>query len=178
MRSPRLAVVLLTAVASVTSAQSPADAADRQASEAERTLLTLRDSVERVRAELARFQRDLQMAGAQTVVSRARHLRSACEGLRRALTDGAPALTVPASADGGLVSASRSLQSQLRETSRTLARECEVGLGPEGSGARADSLKAWGPHRTSQLQQSLSAYDRAAAGFARAAGIDLKPRQP
>ena len=180
MRLPRCtaSLVLLTVCASAAAAQMSGDTGRQQAPEQERTLLAVRDSADRVRAELALFQRDLQMAGAQTVQSRARRLSTACEGLHRALTDGEPTLTVPASANEGLLRASRSLQAQLRETRRTLARECEVGLGPEGPGVWADSLKAWGPYRTSQVQQSLSAYDRAAAAFARAAGIELKPRQP
>ncbi|MBE0591582.1 MAG: hypothetical protein IH616_04195 [Gemmatimonadales bacterium] len=171
------AVMLMTASA-VTGAQTPAGAPAQELPGYESTLLALRDSVDRVRAELTRFQRDLQLAGAQTVVARARRVSSACEGLHRAMTESAPALQVSASANQGLARASQSLQSQMRETSRALTRECKSGLGPEGPGSWADSLKAWGPHRTSQLEQSLNAYERVVAGFTRAAGIELKPRLP
>lgn len=180
MISPRVVVtaVLLMSFAPAATAQVPTDSAAAPLSEPGRTLLALRDSVDRVDAELTRFQRDLQLAGEQTVVSRARRLGAACTGLRRAMADGAPVLSGFAAANEALTGVSRDLQSQMRATGRTLERECEVGLAPEGPGVWADSLKAWGPHRTSQLQQSLRAYERSAVSFARAAGIELKPRLP
>lgn len=170
--------VLLMSLAPAASAQIRADSTAAPPSEPGRTLLALRDSVDRVGAELTRFQRDLQLAGEQTVVSRARRLGVACAGLRRAMADGASVLSGFAAANAPLAGASRDLQSQMRATSRTLEQECEVGLAPEGPGVWADSLKAWGPHRTSLLQQSLGAYERSVASFARAAGIDLTPRRP
>lgn len=169
---------MLMTVTPAAAAQIRADSTAAPPSEPARTLLALRDSVDRVSAELTRFQRDLQLAGGQTVVSRARRLGDACAGLRRAMVAGASVLSAGAAANAGLSDASQDLQSQLRATSRMLAQECEVGLAPEGPGVRADSLKAWGPHRTSLLQQSLNAYQRSAAGFARAAGIELKPKVP
>lgn len=180
MRSPRFAiaaVMLMTATTAAT-AQIRADSAAELSSEPARTLLALRDSVDRVSAELTRFQRDLQLAGEQTVVSRARRLSDACKGLHRAMAEGAPVLAASAAPNADLAGASRDLQSQMRETTRTLQRECEVGLAPEGPGAWADSLKAWGPHRTSLLHQTLNAYERMAAGFASQAGVELKPKLP
>jgi hypothetical protein len=143
---------------------------------AEGALRAVRDSAERVRAGIARFRRDLEMAGPETVVGRAQRLTQACAGMRAAFAETTPAFRAPSNASAALTRASQQLLAQMRETDDVLERECESGLRPDGSGAWADSLKAWGPHRTSRIERSLTAIDATAAGFARAAGIDLKPR--
>jgi hypothetical protein len=172
---PAVALVFATASAAAQAAQAPV----RQDSTGyEATLLTLRDSVAQVRAELSRFRRDLQMAGAQTVVGRARRLGTACTGLRASLSASSNRLRTPASATPGVRSASRDLLTQMRRADQLLAGDCERGLAPEGPGVHADSLKAWGPHRTSQLEKGLNELDGAIAAFARAAEIELKPRLP
>jgi hypothetical protein len=147
------------------------DAADVHA----RALRMVRDSAERVRGSIARFRRDLPMAGEQTVVGRAERLTQACEGLRAAFTDAVPLLRLAPSAHAGLVRARRDLIAAMRDTESVLLRECEQGLSATGPGEWADSLKAWGPYRTSQIQRSLSSIDAGIAGFARAADITLRP---
>lgn len=140
-----------------------------------RALRIVRDSTERVRASIARFRRDLPMAGEQTVVSRASRLTEACVGLRTAFAQAMPMLQLPAHAREGLVAARRELVAAMRETESVLRTECERGLSAGGPGQWADSLKAWGPHRTSRIQRSLTSIDAGIAGFARAADIKLPP---
>ncbi len=144
-------------------------------SAAEQALRAVRDSAERVRGSIARFRRDLQMAGAETVLVRAQRLTQACGGLRAVFAETRPAFRVPADASPALTRTSGELLAEMRETDAVLERECEHGLRPDGPGAWADSLKAWGPHRTSRIERSLTAIDGATAQFARAADIDLKP---
>ena len=142
---------------------------------AEQALRAVRDSAERVRASVARFRRDLEMAGAETVLVRAQRLTQACGGLRAVFAETRPSLRAPATASPAFTRASGELLTEVRETDAVLERECERGLRPDGPGVWADSLKAWGPYRTSRIERSLTAIDGATAQFARAAGIDLKP---
>lgn len=138
-------------------------------------LLTLRDSVNLVSARSAEFRRDLRTVGGETVLSRSQRLVAACQGAQRALHDTRPTLAgLPTNAD------TRPLRDSLfvamRNLSRSLDVECLRGLAPEGPGARADTLRAWGPHRTATLEQVTTAYHGAAARLARALGIDLSHR--
>lgn len=138
-----------------------------------RALRMVRDSAENVRGAIARFRRDLPMAGEQTVTGRAKRLTQACEGLRAAFARATPLLEVPSGAHQGLITARQELLAAMRTTGPVLRSECERGLSTDGPGQWADSLKAWGPHRTSQIQRSLTSIDAAIAGFARAADIKL-----
>jgi hypothetical protein len=165
---------LLVVVASSppVSAQQPApDTASVQV----RALRMLRDSTERVRGGIAQFRRDLAMAGGQTVVGRARRLTQSCAGLRAAVAQATPLLQLPPSAHEGLVAAHRELLAAMRTTDSVLRTECEQGLSPMGPGQWADSLKAWGPYRTSQIHRSLASIDASLAGFAQAADVKLTP---
>jgi len=165
---------LLVVVASSTpvSAQQPApDTASVQV----RALRMLRDSTERVRGSIAQFRRDLAMAGEQTVVGRARRLTQSCAGLRVAVAQATPLLQPPPTAHGGLVAAHRELLAAMRTTDSVLRTECEQGLSATGPGQWADSLKAWGPYRTSQIHRSLASVDAGLAGFAQAADVKLTP---
>lgn len=144
-------------------------------------LVTLRDSVSRVQSDIDRFRRDLQRAGARTVENRARRLQSSCQRLGSTLVATEPNVRVPPDAGsrvGELRSAERNLVQQMRSTRRVLEDLCEHGLSPNGPGDWPDSLKAWGAHRTSRLEQSLVALHGASARFAGAAGIKIEPRFP
>ncbi len=140
-----------------------------------RALRMLRDSTERVRGSIAQFRRDLPMAGEQTVVGRVRRLTQSCAGLRVAVAQATQLLQLPPSAHEKLVAAHGELLAAMRSTDSVLQTECEQGLGPAGPGQWADSLKAWGPHRTSQIHRGLASVDAGVAGFARAANITLPP---
>jgi len=144
-------------------------------------LVTLRNSVSRVRSDIDRFRRDLQSAGARTVENRSRRLQSSCQSLGATLVETEPGVRVNprlgARADE-LRAAERDLVQQMRSVRRVLRDVCEQGLAPTGPGEWADSLKAWGPYRTSRLEQSLLALHGASARFAGAAGIKIEPRLP
>jgi hypothetical protein len=144
-------------------------------------LVTLRDSVSRVRSDIARFRRDLQTAGARTVENRSRRLQSSCQALGATLVETEPGVRVnprPGPRADELRAAERDLVQQMRSVRRVLQDLCEQGLAPTGPGQWADSLKAWGPSRTSRLEQSLLGLHGASARFAGAAGIKIEPRLP
>lgn len=153
-------------------AQAGSSATDPQL----RALLVVRDSVARVRSEIARFRRDLSMVGSQTVVGRSRRLTAACQGLQAALTDARPALRARPSAPPPIRRASEAVQTAMRTMAATLDSECRSGLRPEGPGQWPDSLKSWGPHRTNNVEQRIVAYERAAAAFAKASDLEFPPK--
>ncbi len=144
----------------------------------EGTLLMLRDSTVRVRSALQQFQRDLQLAGAHTVINRAGRLNEACRALRRSLEAATPVLRPARAPHEGARAASRELVAEMQALATALDTHCLDGLRDSGPGIWADSLKAWGPFHTTNLQRKLAAYDGAAAVFARAVGIRLSPLQP
>jgi hypothetical protein len=74
--------------------------------------------------------------------------------------------------------AARTMVQQTSELHSALRIHCTEGLAPTGAGARADSLKAWGPYHTSQLERQLLAYGNASAALAKAMGFRLEPRRP
>lgn len=141
-----------------------------------RALLTVRDSVTRVRNEIARFRRDLALAAGPTVVSRAGRLHGACEGLLAALGTTRPELTAPSGAPAQARAAAETLRTRMSSTQAVLRSECRTGLRTEGPGIWPDSLKAWGPHRTSQIEQSLVEYEQAATSFAKALDLEYPPK--
>ena len=141
-----------------------------------RALLAVRDSVARVRNEIARFRRDLSMVGSQTVVGRSRRLTSACQGLQAALSQARPNLRARPGAPAQVRRASEAMLDEMRAMSATLDTECRTGLRPEGPGEWPDSLKSWGPHRTNNMEQRIVAYERAAATFAKASDLEFPPK--
>ena len=141
-----------------------------------RSLLTVRDSVTRVRNEIARFRRDLALASGTTVVSRAGRLNTACEGLLTALANARPGLRAPSGAAAAPRAAAETLHTQMNSAQAVLRSECRTGLRTEVPGAWPDSLKAWGPHRTSRIEQSLVEYEQAATTFAKSLDLQYPPK--
>ncbi len=139
-------------------------------------LLALRDTVTAVRAELQLFSRDLAQAGPETVLSRAAGLVARCRGAVAALRAAEPVFQPGRVRETGIRRAAGAFAEQLRTLETALEEHCDTGLRPIGEGARADTLKAWGPHRAGRIERALLAYTRAANTFARAAGIRLAPR--
>jgi len=135
-------------------------------------LVGLRDAVDRVSARANEFRRDLKTVGEATVLARAGRLDTACRETRAALSDARPRL-----ADARLAphqtGARDSLVTAIGVLTASLQRDCERGLGPAGPGSRADTLRAWGPHRTAILAQAVSGYHGAAARLARRLGVNL-----
>lgn len=135
-------------------------------------LLGLRDTLDVVSGRSAEFRRDLRTVGEGTVIARGQRLTHACRSVRDALADARPALSRLPAEDRARAERD-SLVLAMRNLERSLDVECLRGLNPEGPGQRADSLRAWGPNRTSNLAVSITAYNGAALRLARRLGIDL-----
>lgn len=132
----------------------------------------LRDSMDLVAARMWEFRRDLRTVGDGTVVDRSGRLATACTGARAALIGARPAI------DRAPVSTRRAgardtLRTAMNDLVRVLEQDCTRGLGPRGSGLWADSLRAWGPHRTAQLSRAITVYHGAVSRFQSAIGIRL-----
>ena len=141
-------------------------------------LLDLRDSTSAVRGQVAVFRRDLSQAGAETVVGRATSLHTRCANATGALQRAEVQVRPGPGWPSGARAASAELITAMQALRNVLRTECDVGLAPEGPGARADSLRAWGPYRTGMLQRGISDLDHAVGRFARATSIYLEPRIP
>ncbi len=102
-----------------------------------------------VRGAAARFRQDLSQASPQLVLARAQQVRAACVGTRTAADSLAPRLTRNSPAQTELAALQRALS--------TCQREWET----KGPRVNADSLRAWGPYRLSELDRALSRYQRA-----------------
>lgn len=168
-----LVVIIGALGAATTAAGQTGTARDSATVAGHRQLLTaLRDTVDEVSVRSAEFRRDLRTVGAETVLARSQRLVTSCGSARAALQNARPALTrLPL--EDELRPLRDSLQIAMRDLAGSLQTECLQGLGPEGPGQRADTLRAWGPHRTSNLSQSITLYHGAAARLARRLGIDL-----
>ena len=167
--------VLLTGMlllAAPAAAQTSAEPDSAARAEYAAMLIALRDTVNGVSARVNEFRRDLRTVGAATVLARAGRLEAACRAARTALMDARPRLG-GVNFTSGQRGARDSLVAAVGTLTSTLQRECERGLGPEGPGTRADTLRDWGPHRTSLLSQAVSVYHGAAARFARRLGVDI-----
>jgi hypothetical protein len=169
--------VLLGALAlgSPATAQQRADADSIPLAEYQRVLVGLRDTVERLSARANELRRDLRSAGDPTVLSRGERLVQACRGTRDAFT-----ATRPGIAGWRLPEKARaprdSLVTAMRGLTERIDAECLRGLDPAGPGQRADTLRAWGPYRTSELDRSVMLYHGAAGRLARTLGINITRR--
>jgi len=156
-------------------AQRAAGPDSATAAEYQQVLKALRDTVGTVAARGNEFRRDLATVGAGTVVARAEALARACTATRSALIAARPAIAGWPLADRGAPQRDSLLVAMRRLTERIDA-ECLRGLSLTGPGERADSLRAWGPYRTSNLGQAMTAYHSAAASLARRLGLNLAGR--
>ena len=131
-------------------AQAPDTARDRQLGV---SLATLRDSLFAVQGSGAAFRRDLTAASPDLVIARARRVQESCSGALPAVAAAQRALaatrlsprTQPRSAD---------LQRVLPKLQADLAR-CAREFVPGAWYTRVDTLRAWGPSRTEQLDASV-----------------------
>lgn len=105
-----------------------------------------------VRSAGARFRQDLLQASPQLVLARAQQVRDACVHSRGAADSLALRLTHNAAAQAEM--------SVLQRALATCQREWET----QGPRVNADSLRAWGPYRLSQLDRALQRYLRARPG--------------
>lgn len=116
-------------------------------------LHALEDSLGTLSAVVARFQTDLSNASRDLVVSRSTRLRERCTG----------ALTAAAALDGA-VPARASLRSALASLRSELSR-CNDDFATGQWTERADSLRAWAPHRLARLTEAVQRYRWAARRY-------------
>lgn len=135
-------------------------------------IVALRDTVQAVSRAIVVLRRDLRSAGPETVLAKAQTLGRACGAVRAALLDELPHFTprqVPATAR----EAADSVRMAVRDLTRRLEQQCEVGLDPKGPGQPADSIRAWGPYRTAELRRGMERFHVALTRFAGAIGVKL-----
>lgn len=137
----------------------------------ERVLNNATDALDRLRGVTAGFRTDLPSASPDLVVERAERVRASCREVGTAL-DGVDSLL----AEGVYVSHARREQSALKdggaELGRVVARcEREWSVPTPRTMAVADSLRAWGPYRTAQLDAALRRYLAVVRGFMKKAGL-------
>jgi len=99
-----------------------------------------------LRSASARFRHDLTQASPQLVLARAAAVRAACSALADSLAPRLPRDSVA--------------RSELAALQRALGT-CRRDWDSKGPRANADSLRAWGPYRLSQLDRALLRYQRA-----------------
>ncbi|HSD32835.1 MAG TPA: hypothetical protein VLB49_13045 [Gemmatimonadales bacterium] len=124
----------------------------------ERALNETTDSLDHVRGAAAAFRVDLRNASHDLVVVRAAQVRATC-GAADAPLQALERLLTGEVYDPRARSAQERLRSGTTELRRTLTRcqrEWQTGSRPTISGA--DSLRAWGPYRTAQLDAALRRY--------------------
>lgn len=141
-------------------------------------VIAIRDSLRLVMADIQGFRRDLQHAGNETVLARADRAARRCESATAFLSRAQSEIRPPTRAAASLRDAARAYVGALRDLQRTLAQECVQGLSARGPGMHADTLRAWGAYRTSQLERAFARHAQAANRFARAAGFRIEPRTP
>jgi hypothetical protein len=124
----------------------------------ERALNETTDSLDRIRGAAAAFRVDLGNASHDLVLVRAAQVRATCgsadaplQALEQLLTDEVY--------DPRARNAQQRLRSGTTELRRTMSRcEREWQAGQRPTAAGADSLRAWGPYRTAQLDAALRRY--------------------
>jgi hypothetical protein len=171
----RIVIVAVLLAAATPALAQRAPTPDSTAAEYQRALKALRDTVSVVAARSNEFRRDLRTVGAGTVLARAEALSRACASTRDALNAARPEVAGWPLAHGGRPQRD-SLLAAMRQLTQRLEAECLRGLSIDGPGVRADTLRAWGPYRTSNVSQAMTAYHAAAASLARRLGLDLSGR--
>ena len=101
-----------------------------------------------LRSAAARFRQDLPHASAQLVLARAQQVHTACASARVAADSVAPQVARDAAARTELAALQRALVA------------CQRDWATAGPRANADSLRAWGPYRLSELDRALRQYQR------------------
>ena len=134
------------------------------------------DSLDRVRGAAEGFRRDLSIASSALVFQRAARVHASCRGADTALVE------VESLLAGGVYrrTAQREqarLQASSTELRHALARCQREWVVPSGpTVAKADSLRAWGPYRTAQLDAALRRYTGSAQEFMQRAGLKTTGR--
>ena len=140
--------------------QTPDSTARAQMSDA---LVAMADSLTGLRGAAAQFVRDLESASPDLVLGRARTVLARCTAVSAAAAELDSVYARHATdiaRDRGVTAFRGELRNLERELSRC-EREWEVSSRPE----RVDSLRAWGPHRLSRLDDAVRRYQNAASGL-------------
>jgi len=137
----------------------------------ERVLKQATESLDGVRGASAGFRTDLPSASSQLVLARAERVHTGCRGADAALLQVDTLL-----AEGVYSRAAVSEQAQLRRATAELRRvlercQREWMVSQVPAAAAADSLRAWGPYRTAQLDSALQRYLNAVRGFMKKAAL-------
>lgn len=137
----------------------------------ERVLKQASDSLDGVRGAATAFRTDLPSASSELVLVRAARVHTGCRGADAAL------LQVDTLLVGGVYSRAATseqtrLQSATAELRRVLGRcQREWAVSQFPSAGTADSLRAWGPYRTAQLDSALRRYLHSLRGFMKKAAL-------
>lgn len=124
----------------------------------ERALNETTDSLDRIRGAAAAFRVDLANASHDLVLVRAAQVRGTCSGADAPL-QAVEQLLVREVYEPRARSAQDRLRAGTVELRRVLSRcQQQWQAGPRPTAAGADSLRAWGPYRTAQLDAALRRY--------------------
>ena len=103
-----------------------------------------------LRGASARFRQDLPHASPRLVMSRAQQVHDACASSRTA-------------ADALAAAQGSTPHTELTALLRALT-DCQRDWDTSATRANADSLRAWGPYRLTELEQAMRRYQRDRAG--------------
>jgi hypothetical protein len=160
-----ISIILALAIA----AQTPDSA--RQA-RYERTLNNATDALDRLRGAAADFRADLPSASTDLILQRAERVRGSCRDAGAAVI-AVDSLLAEGPYDRNALRQQAELRSGGTAVRRALTR-CERDWNARQhrtATVAADSLRAWGPHRTSQLEVASSRYLAVVRGFMKKAGL-------
>ena len=134
------------------------------------TLRATTDSLDHLRGAIATFRADLDPASRALVLQRANQVESGCAGARQALRELHALLAAPYSPK------SAHEQADLRSNTGgllTAMQRCQADWATDpGTAARADTLKAWGPYRTSHLENQMLNFIGVMQRFMKAASLE------
>ena len=131
----------------------------------ERVLKQASDSLDGVRGAATAFRTDLPSASSELVLVRAARVHSGCRGADAALLQ-LDTLLAGGAYSRAAASEQARLQNATAELRRVLGRcQREWTVSQFTTAATVDSLRAWGPYRTAQLDSALRRYLYSLRGF-------------
>ncbi|HWZ27661.1 MAG TPA: hypothetical protein VNX15_03815 [Gemmatimonadales bacterium] len=135
------------------------------------------DTLDALRGLTQAFRTDLPTASPTLVLARATSVHDACASGASAVRRLQGILAARTVSDAAARSQA-AFRTTAEETVAALDRCVRTWLPLPRTDERSDSLRAWGPYRIAQLDQSLRRYDAARFVFAKAAGLTPPPKNP
>lgn len=132
------------------------------------------DTLEQLRGVAQAFRNDLATASPTLILARATAVHDACAAGASAVRRLEGILAARTVSTAAAKSQSK-FRVTAEETVGALDRCVRAWLPLPGTDQRADSLKAWGPYRVSEIEQAVRKYDAARQIFAKAAGLPAAP---